>query len=127
MTLAEQILDALPARIKEDETSMNVDDINFGPAPFFAPLSVDIDEEIEEVNDYRSEDIDSPASTYTTTDSSCMPSPPNLTLDEDGQLSNWFDFFPSGLIDGTTLGGFSLLTLSGKSTVLFYLQKNTVS
>ncbi|PIK58327.1 putative calmodulin-binding transcription activator 1 [Apostichopus japonicus] len=86
----------------------------------FAPLSVDIDEEIEEVNDYRSEDIDSPASTYTTTDSSCMPSPPNLTLDEDGQLSNWFDFFPSGLIDGTTLGGFSLLTLSDEEQRQLY-------
>ncbi|XP_071840235.1 uncharacterized protein [Apostichopus japonicus] len=120
LTLAEQILDALPARIKEDETSMNVDDINFGPAPFFAPLSVDIDEDIEEVNDYRSEDIDSPASTYTTTDSSCMPSPPNLILDEDGQLSNWFDFFPSGLIDGTTLGGFSLLTLSDEEQRQLY-------
>ncbi|PIK40150.1 putative calmodulin-binding transcription activator 1 [Apostichopus japonicus] len=73
LTLAEQILDALPARIKEDETSMNVDDINFGPAPFFAPLSVDIDEEIE-----------------------------------------------SGLIDGTTLGGFSLLTLSDEEQRQLY-------
>lgn len=91
---------------------MNVDDINFGPTPFFPPLSVDIDEEVNNVNDYRSED--SPASTYTTTDSSCMPSPPNLSMDDDSQLDNWFDFFPSALIDGTTLGGFSLLTLSGE-------------
>ena len=112
LTLAEQILDALPARIKDDETNMNVDDINFGPPPYFPPLSVDIDEEIEDVSDYRSENINSPASTYSTTDSSCMPSPPNLSLDDDGQL-DWADFFQGGLIDGTTLGGFSLLTLSG--------------
>lgn len=119
LTLAEQILDALPARIKDDETSMNVDDINFGPPPYFPPLSVDIDEEIEDVNDYRSENINSPASTYSTTDSSCMPSPPNLSLDDEGQL-DWADFFPDGLIDGTTLGGFSLLTLSDEEQRQLY-------
>ncbi|XP_072041017.1 calmodulin-binding transcription activator 2-like isoform X2 [Amphiura filiformis] len=108
LTLAEQILNALPARIKE---------INFAdfPNPDFDIPSMSADGSgPSDMDNYRNPyEVSSPASTYST--DSCLPSPSNLSFEDDSSTADWCEFLQGGHMNSTNrrvMSAFSLLKLN---------------
>ena len=60
-------------------------------------------------------DESSAGSTYST--DSCLPSPSNLSFEEESSTADWCEFLQGASSSLGMIGAFSLLTLSGKIKV----------
>ncbi|XP_038076882.1 calmodulin-binding transcription activator 1-like isoform X2 [Patiria miniata] len=123
LNLAEQILNALPARIKGSikfPQTRDQHDVFSSMAPFSGGSGSGhgMDTSGDQESHRSVHDESSAGSTYST--DSCLPSPSNLSFEEESSTADWCEFLQGASHSLGVIGAFSLLTLSDEEQMQLY-------